>query len=668
MKRLRIILQFRYLLIVLLFFLILSLIYKRYLIKRYSINDKEFVLEVTSVDYINDKYRIELKGIEKLISYPKDFKYKIGDVIKVKGSLSNVNHNTIPNVFDYNEYLKYQDINYVLNIDEIDLISKNKNVLKKIKITIKNKLENRNSFRYLNSFIMGNTSYLNSDIKSIYQKIGISHLFSISGTHITLITLLFSYLYKKKKINNILYFLIINIIVVFYLFLTNYKVSILRFILFFDISFINKKVNLGYDNLKTMIIVILLSLIINPYYFFQTSFEYSYLISFFLIRFNKLIKGNYFSKLLKISLISIITSFPITIYNNYEINLLSIIYNLFYVPLVSFILFPLSLLIVLFPIFDNMLVFFITILESSATYLSKINLFTFVFAKPPFILIIIYLILIYFFFSKKKKVLLIILVILHYNINIIRKDSYVISLDVDEGDSLIIKNNNETLLIDTGGSQKYSYYKDVLTYLKSDGIRKINYLILSHGDFDHMGEAINLVNNFKVEKVIFNCGPYNDLEKELIKVLDKKKIKYYSCIKELNIDKNKLYFLQTKEYDNENDNSNVIYTELSGYKFMFMGDASSTTEYEILNKYNLPDIDVLKVGHHGSKTSSSKEFINDINPKYSIISVGKNNRYGHPNKEVLNNLEESKIYRTDKDGSVMFKIKNNKLQIETCGP
>ena len=183
-----------------------------------------------------------------------------------------------------------------------------------------------------------------------------------------------------------------------------------------------------------------------------------------------------------------------------------------------------------------------------------------------------------------------------------------------------------------------------------------------------MGEAVNLVENFKVEKVIFNCGESNNLEKELIKVLDKKKIKYYSCIKELNIDKNKLHFLQTKEYDNENDNSNVIYTELNGYKFMFMGDASSTTEKEILNKYYLPDIDVLKVGHHGSKTSSSKTFINEINPRYSVISVGKNNRYGHPNKEVLDNLEDSKIYRTDQNGTIILKIKNNKLKIETCSP
>ena len=192
--------------------------------------------------------------------------------------------------------------------------------------------------------------------------------------------------------------------------------------------------------------------------------------------------------------------------------------------------------------------------------------------------------------------------------------------------------------------------------------------ISPHGDYDHMGEAINLVNNFKVEKVIFNCGPYNDLEQELIKVCDKKKIPYYSCIKELNIDNSKLHFLQTKEYNNENDNSCVIYTKLNGYKFMFMGDAGVDKEKDILDKYNISDIDVLKVGHHGSKTSSDKNFIDEIDPKYSVISVGKNNRYNHPNKEVLNNLEKSKMYRTDRDGSIMFKIKNNKLKIKICSP
>ena len=183
-----------------------------------------------------------------------------------------------------------------------------------------------------------------------------------------------------------------------------------------------------------------------------------------------------------------------------------------------------------------------------------------------------------------------------------------------------------------------------------------------------MGEAINLINSFKVKKVIFNNGEYNELELNLIKVLETKNIPYYQNIKELNMDNKKLYFLNNKLYDNENDNSNIIYTELNNYKFLLMGDAGVEVEEDLLKKYNLTNIDVLKVGHHGSKTSSSKKFINKTNPKYSVISVGKNNRYGHPNANVLDNLENSKVYRTDQNGSIKFNIKNNKLKIETYVP
>lgn len=182
------------------------------------------------------------------------------------------------------------------------------------------------------------------------------------------------------------------------------------------------------------------------------------------------------------------------------------------------------------------------------------------------------------------------------------------------------------------------------------------------------GEAINLVNNIKIEKVIFNCGTYNDLEKELIKVLEKKNIKYYSCVKKLNIENYKLYFLNTKEYDNENDNSNVIYFNYNNYKFLFMGDAGIEKEKDILEKYNLKDIDFLKVGHHGSNTSSSELFINSINPKYSLISVGAHNRYGHPKESVLDTLSNSKIYRIDLDGSIEIKLNKNGYNIRTCPP
>ena len=133
-------------------------------------------------------------------------------------------------------------------------------------------------------------------------------------------------------------------------------------------------------------------------------------------------------------------------------------------------------------------------------------------------------------------------------------------IDVGQGDASFISLENKNILIDTGGLFSSNPSEDIITMLKSFGINKLDFLIISHGDYDHMGDGINLVNNYKVKNVVFNCGEFNELEKELIKVLDKKKINYYSCIKELNIDSNKLYFLQTKKYNNENDNSNVIYT------------------------------------------------------------------------------------------------------------
>ena len=240
-------------------------------------------------------------------------------------------------------------------------------------------------------------------------------------------------------------------------------------------------------------------------------------------------------------------------------------------------------------------------------------------------------------------------------------------IDVGEADSILIKYpyNQGNILVDTGRNN-YTMTNGIIPYLKSAGVRKIHHLIISHGDLDHIGGALSLINNYNVENIILNKGDYSELEIELINNFND--INITDDIDKIKLGNRYMYFLNNKVYNNENDNSNVIYFEYLKYKFLFMGDSSITTEKEILNKYNLFDIDVLKVGHHGSKTSSSKEFISEINPKYSIISVGKNNRYGHPNKEVLNNLDNSKIYRTDKDGSIMFKIKNNKLKVETCSP
>ena len=676
MKKLKSILQCNYIFYILLVLsLIYSFIFINFIIVKSEYKDSDKNLYGTVMDYkkSKDKTTIWVKGKEKvLVNYYSDINISYGDYIYVYGVFKKPKENGNFNLFNYKRYLLSNKINYVVTASKITVIKKNDNVFYTLKNNLLRKIENANKSKgYILAFLYADKSLIEKDVYTKYQKIGVSHLFAVSGMHVSLISIVLLKLLNKIKERK--RYIIVSIFLSIYLFLTNFTISMVRATFQFILFFINKSFKLNIDNSNLVILLFSILVIINPYNIYNIGFLFSFIISFTLIRCSKLIKGKFIIKSLKTSLISFFSSMPVLINNFFEVNFLGIILNIIYIPFVSYILFPLSLVTVLFPSLDNILYMFISYFEKITDFFSNIKFLSFSICKMNIFLIIMYYIIFIYILKRKKSLVYKIIIAIISLIFLINNgrivNSEVSILDVGQGDSSLIRLKNKNILIDTGGNINYDISKNILIpYFKSVGIKKIDYLVLTHGDYDHMGEAINLVENFKVEKVIFNCGSYNDLENELIEVLDKKKIKYYSCIKELNIDNNKLHFLQTKEYDNENENSNVIYTELNGYKFVFMGDAGVEKEKDILEKYNVSKIDVLKIGHHGSKTSSDKNFIDEMNPKYSVISVGKNNRYGHPNKEVLNNLDNSKIYRTDQDGSIMFKIKNNKLKIETCSP
>jgi competence protein ComEC len=677
LKRLRHILQSKHLIkIITIIIFIITLLYTNYypFKSKYTKDDKEFIGIVTKYEVKEDKITIEIKAKEKLlITYKyqdKEFNnLSYGDKIKVKGTLITPSKNTNQNTFNYQKYLYYKKIYYLVEATSINKIANNHNYLYTIKNILYQKIDKLKSSNYIKTLLFCDNT-LSKEIKESYRINGISHLFSVSGMHINFfVSIIYLYL-NKITYNKRIKYLITNIFIIIYLILFPSS-SLLRSAVMSILYSINYLLKLKIKKIDILLLTLGVSLLINPFIIYDLGYIYSYTITFFLVLSSSTLKNkNKINKIIYISLLSFLVSIPITIYNSYEINIISILLNIILVPIISIIILPLTILTYIFPILDSILYLFTSTLETISLFISKIKITKIIFPKPSLLIIALYYIIFLLSYQNKKYFYLnIILLIIIYISPYLNSNFEIVMFEVGEADCHLIKYpyNKNTILIDTGKNE-YKIKNEVIPYLKSIGIKKIDYLIITHGDLDHMGEGINLVNNFKVEKVIFNCGPYNDLEQELIKVLDKKKIKYYSCIKELNIDNNKLYFLQTKEYDNENDNSNVIYSELNVYKFMFMGDAGIDKEKDILDKYNLSNVDVLKVGHHGSKTSSSKEFINVINPKYSIISVGKNNRYGHPNKEVLENLENSKIYRTDEDGSIMFKIKNNELKIETCSP
>lgn len=665
--RLKNILRSRYLFKIL---FIICLIYLVIYIKYDSIPNLEgniFYGKIIDYKYTNDTYKITIESNYKLLINYKttnELNINYGDYIKVSGVISTPSNNTIPNLFNYKNYLRMYNINYIINANDIELISYNTNIFYDIKNNIVSRINKLNkSSPYIYSLILNNKSYIDKEIKSSYMNNGISYLFNTT-IYLAIYIKLLNKLLNKVSYNNYYKFIITLIILLSYVLIINKSVSVLRYLIMFIINRANKLFNLHIKRLDLMLIIFIIISLINPYYVIDISFILSYLIIFFIVVLNK--KKNK----LYISFLCFLVSFPLIISINYNINIISFIFNFIVKIYNIFIILPISIISLFIPSIDNILYKLINLIETISLFLSNINILNISFSKPSIIFIIIYYILLILYMYDKKYIITILMIILiHKYFYLIDNTLNVTYLEVGQGDSIVITYKSNVILIDTGGN----IYSDIsnnktIPYLKSLGKNKIDYLILSHGDYDHMGESINLVNNFKVDNVIFNKDNYNELEQELINVLESKNIKYYNSVNYIDINNIRLYFLNNELYDNENDNSNIIYFCYYNYNFLFTGDISSNVEKYLVNNYNLNKIDFLKVSHHGSDTSSSKYFIDKLNVVNSIISVGKNNIYNHPSVLTLNNLENTNIYRTDMDGSIKVDLNKNRYKIKTYSP
>ena len=665
MKRLRHILQSKHLIkIITIIIFTITLLYTNYypFKSKYTKDDKEFIGIVTKYEVKEDKITIEIKAKEKLlITYKyqdKEFNnLSYGDKIKVKGTLITPSKNTNQNTFNYQKYLYYKKIYYLVEATSINKIANNRNYLYTIKNTLYQKIDKLKSSNYIKTLLFCDNT-LSKEIKESYRINGISHLFSVSGMHINFfVSIIYLYL-NKITYNKRIKYLITNIFIITYLILFPSS-SLLRSAVMSILYSINYLLKLKIKKIDILLLTLGVSLLINPFIIYDLGYIYSYTITFFLVLSSSTLKKkNKINKIIYISLLSFLVSIPITIYNSYEINIISILLNIILVPIISIIILPLTILTYIFPILDSVLYLFTNTLETISLFISKINITKIIFPKPSLLIIVLYYIIILLSYQNKKYFYLnIILLIIIYISPYLNSNFEVVMFEVGEADCHLIKYpyNKNTILIDTGKNE-YKIKNEVIPYLKSIGIKKIDYLIITHGDEDHIGGSITLINNFQVKNVILNKGTFTDLEKELVKNLNKKKIPYQININKINLSNHTIYLLNNTKYNNENDNSIITYFTYQKYKFLYMGDASITTEDNLLENYNLNNISILKVGHHGSNTSSSKDFISQINPSISLISVGENNIYHHPNKEVINNLSKSRIYRTDINKMVKLTI------------
>lgn len=240
--------------------------------------------------------------------------------------------------------------------------------------------------------------------------------------------------------------------------------------------------------------------------------------------------------------------------------------------------------------------------------------------------------------------------------------------DVGQGESILMEYNDDCILIDAGSN---SNEKRVVQYLNKLNINKINYAIATHPDADHIGGMESVIKNIHVDNFIMtedekDTDTYRDvldvLESENINIIVPKENMNIS-LRDIDID----VIIPNDKYDGYNNNSIVVKATYGEFKILFTGDMEKEEEEDLILQRIYLKSDILKVGHHGSKTSTSDEFLRIVDPDYAIISVGEDNKYGHPHKEVIKKLEDNniEIYRTDKDGTIFIETDGSNINIFT---
>lgn len=648
----------------------------------YKGSEVDFLCSIDNYKIEEDKMKLELVCKEKLVGsyYFKNDEYKffkkkvnIGSSVIVKGKLVSPKNNTVPYLFNYKKYLYNKRVYYTLKIDNIKILNENSNPFIKLKNRVIIHVNSYKDSTYLYAFILGKTELISDEVLTSYRENGISHLFALSGLHVSIFSSILLFILKKLRFKEILNYVLIFIFLLLFSFITGFSPSILRATLLFFLLSINKVFYLNIRTLDILYLVFIILVIINPFIIYNLSFILSFTAAFFLIFSSDLLKGkNYFVSLFKVSLLSYFASLPLSIYYFGYTNLLGTILNLVFVPLVSFVVFPLTLLTFIISKFYSILNITTNLLESLSLLFNKFKIIIY-FPRINLIFVFIYLSILMLYIKFKKKICLYLIIVLLIFFKIrpyMDNNTYIYYIDVGQGDSILVvtPHLNKTILIDTGGIVSFNEnYKSnivknkTIPFFRRIGINKVDYLFLTHGDYDHAGEANELLSNFCVKKVFINKGNINNIEK---KINNKEVLR----LKNFVIDNIKVNSLNNNVFNNENDDSTILLFNIYDYKFLFMGDASIKTEEYLLNNYILPNVDILKVGHHGSYTSTSTDFINVIKPKYSVISVGENNMYKHPNKSVLDILDNTKLFRTDVDGTIEVKISKKGYKIKTYVP
>ncbi|KZZ85996.1 DNA internalization-related competence protein ComEC/Rec2 [Bacillus sp. SJS] len=628
---------------------------------------------------------------------------KGGMSCQVKGMLEPPLNSTIPNGFNYKEYLEAQSIHWILSSSSISncmtgsspeaaLLNWRSEGLMLIL-----RYFSPESAGIVQALIFGEREWINQDTEKAYQRIGLTHLLAISGMQVALIAAAGRFMLMRMGLSRETSALLLFILLPSYLILAGGSPSVVRAVLAAELYFLFLLLKWPIHPLNLLSLLFLLWLASSPLNLFLAGFQLTFIISFCILLsaaiFNTF-SGRIHVQNLFLTFLSMISTMPLILSSFWEMSLLSLIVNFFYVPYYSFILMPLSLIsffmaCMKIPFWQGGIRIADLVIDWTnriTEFIAAADPFLLNMGKPSSFLILCYTAgVIYCFWSMEKGIkktigaisLLAGLLIIDFILPYIDPNGSVTFLDVGQGDCVVIElpYNKGTYLIDTGGKivfqeedaewrhqrekKRLSDYT-LLPYLSSKGISRIDTVFLSHADQDHTGEYLNILNNITIGELIVPGGFVRDqtdrilIEKTVQKGIAVKTARGQQVIKKAGINFQVLWPLKWSE--SKNEDSLVLRFSLGGKRWLLTGDLEKEGEAFMLKTDQQMNIDVLKAGHHGSKFSTSSDMLERIQPSAAIISAGRKNRYGHPHLEVLKRLKQEgvKTLRTDTGGTIQF--------------
>ena len=586
-----------------------------------------------------DNYIIYQANFEKYYVYQEENDYEVGDYLVIDGYSISLDMTSYESRFDFKEYLNNKGVTKEIKPSSVDRRFHSFIRVHQFKTQFLSRFD-ENAASLIGAFLFNDKDYTSSPIKNA-ESIGLLYLLSLSGVYLNILFSVLTYLLALKlsrKTSQILPFLIL----LPFAFFSFTKIGTLRVYLMYFLRYLNEyKFKKKRSHIELVSILALFFIIIDYHLVYQEAFYIGFLLSALVpflhnsIKFVSKRKRKFvFPLLLHVIMLPLLTS-------NGSLNLLNLIsfYIIFPINIFFLIVSMLSIVIPFYGFVNNVGFGLSWVLEKM----------DFISIKVPFgnwggyfgiIFITLFIFGVYFLESVRiksfKKVSVILMTVLLFSIVPLQNPltNYVYFVNVGQGDSIIIKNRMHTIMIDTGGYKSFDMAEECLIpFMNKNKITHIDTLITTHDDFDHSGAKDSLIANFKVKNYLSKPEdfPYQIGDITLTN----------------------LNHLGGTE---ENDKSLVLYTEFMNKKWLFMGDASTLIEKEIISAYPDLDCDVLKTGHHGSKTSTCSEFIKTVTPSEAVISVGAKNYYGHPNQEVIDILTQNnvKIRRTDEEGTISY--------------